>query len=61
MGPGLMNYPGGGSPFGRREWAMVFEQSFETEPSDDKRETIRSFRTDEEGFDDLLRRREGGR
>jgi acyl carrier protein len=61
LDPGLVNYLGGGSPFDRVELAMAFEESFETERSDEEIETIGIFRADEEAFDYRLRRGEGGR
>jgi acyl carrier protein len=61
LDPGFVNHLGGGSPFDRVELAMGFEESFETERPNEEIETIRRFRTDEEVFDYLLRRGEGGR
>jgi acyl carrier protein len=61
LDPGFVNHLGGGSPVDRVEWAMAFEESFETERSDEEIETERSFRAAEEVFDYLLRREEGGR
>ena len=61
MDPGLVNHLGGGSRFDRVELAMAFEQSFETERPNEEIEAMRGFRTDEEMFDYLLRRGEGGR
>ena len=61
MDLGFVNHLGGGSPRDQVELAMAFEESFQTERSDEEIETIRSFRTAEEMFDDPLRREEGGR
>ena len=57
MDPGFVNHLGGGSPFDRAEMAIAFE----AERSDEELEILRSFRADEDVFDYLLRRGEGGR